>query len=201
VFEKQPDLTKNNGTTSSQIQLSVENESKAIPISSAQSFKFLSHFNRDQWDIHTLEFTMLPDFFLIMQEQDPKGLYILEFKDLNYDIPDTTPEDLKDVQMFNYCIFIPSACKHFYERGMQIAVIDGAHLYTKFEGVMLTLCTKDGEGHIVEIGFAIVPVENKYFWQEFLNAIFFYLSHHRMIMSDKATGTACFYFLFSGKIV
>ena len=43
VFDKQPDLTKNNGITSLQIQRSVEREPQTIPLLfSSQSFNFLS---------------------------------------------------------------------------------------------------------------------------------------------------------------
>ena len=40
----------------------------------------------------------------------------------------------------------------------------------------------------MQLGFALVPQENKYYWQETFNAIFHYLREHRMIMSDKAKG-------------
>jgi hypothetical protein len=188
VFDKQPDLTKNNGITSLQIQRSVERESQTIPLTSSQSFNFLSGKNLNCWRIHAHEFTLFPDLFLKLQQQDPEGLYVVNLLPLRYEIPGVSSADLSDALMFDYSICIPSACKHFYEYGNQIAVIDGAHLYTKFEGVMLTMCAKDGEDHIVEIGFAIVPLENKYYWQEFMNAIFHYITHHRMIMADKAKG-------------
>jgi hypothetical protein len=188
VFDKQPDLTKNNGITSLQIQRSVERESQTLPLTSSQSFNFLSGKNLNCWRIHAHEFTLFPDLFLKLQQQDPEGLYVVNLLPLRYEIPGVSSADLSDALMFDYSICIPSACKHFYEYGNQIAVIDGAHLYTKFEGVMLTMCAKDGEDHIVEIGFAIVPIENKYYWQEFMNAIFHYITHHRMIMAYKAKG-------------
>jgi hypothetical protein len=62
-------------------------------------------------------------------------------------------------------------------------------MYSKYEGVIiLSICGKDGEDHVVQLGFALVPQENKYYWQETFNAIFHYLREHRMIMSDKAKG-------------
>ena len=40
----------------------------------------------------------------------------------------------------------------------------------------------------MQLGFALVPQENKYYWQETFNVIFHYLREHRMIMSDKTKG-------------
>ena len=90
--------------------------------------------------------------------------------------------------MFDYCLLIPSATKTFFDNGNKITVLDGAHMYSKYEGVILTICGKDGEDHVVQLGFALVPQENKYYWQEVFNAIIHYLREHRMIMSDKAKG-------------
>ena len=61
-------------------------------------------------------------------------------------------------------------------------------MYTKTEGIMLSFCTKDGEDHIVTIGFAVVPRENKHYWQQFMNAVFYFIRKHDMIMSDKTKG-------------
>lgn len=187
-FYKQPDLTQNTGTTAMQIRKSVENENTCIPISKAQSFSFLSAKNHNSWEVHTKEYTQLPDFFLKMQECDPEGLYILEFLPVAYELPGVSKTISDTLLMFNYSICIPSACKHFYEHGMKICVVDGAHMYTRTEGIMLSFCSKDGEDHIVTIGFALVPRENKQFWQLFMNAVFFYISMHDMIMSDKTKG-------------
>ena len=140
--------------------------------------------NEDNWLLHTKEFTLLPDLFLKMKVADPEGLYILNFLSVSYPIPGVATDNLKEEQMFDFSMIIPSACKHFYQHGMEIAVVDGAHLYTKYEGVILTICTKDGEDHIVKIGFAVVPRGNKYYWQEFINAVFHLIRRHRMIMSD-----------------
>jgi hypothetical protein len=38
-------------------------------------------------------------------------------------------------------------------------------MYSKYEGVIiLSICGKDGEDHVVQLGFALVPQENKYYW-------------------------------------
>jgi hypothetical protein len=58
-------------------------------------------------------------------------------------------------------------------------------MYTKYEGMILTICGKDGEDHVVQLGFALVSQENKFYWQEIFNAIFDYLRDHRMTMSDS----------------
>jgi hypothetical protein len=67
--------------------------------------------------------------------------------------------------MFDYCLLIPSAAKTFFSNGNnKITVLDGAHMYsTKYEGVILIVCGKDGEDHVLQLGFALVPQENKFY--------------------------------------
>ena len=130
AFQKKPDLTSNNnGTTAMQIRQSVEHEEFCIPISASQSFSFLSSKNEDNWLLHTKEFTLLPDLFLKMKVADPEGLYILNFLSVSYPIPGVATDNLKEEQMFDFSMIIPSACKHFYQHGMEIAVLDG-RIYT-----------------------------------------------------------------------
>ena len=188
-FFKRPDITQKNGITAEQLTKSVEIEGSCIPLSKSQAFSFIAGKNRHSWDVHTQEFTLLPDFFLKLQEADPYGLYVLNFLPVEYSIPGIETSILSDSSlMFEFSICIPSACKHFYEQGMMICVIDGAHLYGRYEGVMLTFATKDGEGHIVFIGFASVPKENKHYWQIFMNAVFYYIRKHNLLISDKTKG-------------
>jgi hypothetical protein len=59
--------------------------------------------------------------------------------------------------MFDYCLLIPSAAKTFFSNGNKITVLDGAHKYSKYEGVILTICGKDDEDHVLQLGFALVP--------------------------------------------
>ena len=66
--------------------------------------------------------------------------------------------------MFDYCLLIPSAAKIFFSNGNnKITVLDGAHMYSKYEGVILIFCGKDGEDHVLQLGFALVPQENKFY--------------------------------------
>ena len=189
AFFKRPDITQKNGITAEQLTKSVENEGSCIPLSKSQAFSFIAEKNRHSWDVHTQEFTLLADFFLKLKEADPDGLYVLNFLPVEYSIPGFENSNVSDCSlMFEFSICVPSACKHFYEQGMMICVVDGAHLYGRYEGVMLTFATKDGEGHIVFIGFAIVPKENKHYWQIFMNAVFFFIRKHNLLISDKTKG-------------
>ena len=188
-FYKKPDITQKNGITADQLTKSVENEGSCIPLTKSQAFSFIADKNRHSWDVHTQEFTLLPDFFLKLIEADPDGLYVLNLLPVEYSIPGIDSSILKGSSlMFEFSICIPSACKHFYEQGMMICVVDGAHLYGRYEGVILSFATKDGEGHIVFIGFAIVPKENKYYWQIFMNAVFYFIRKHNLLISDKTKG-------------
>ena len=88
--------------------------------------------------------------------------------------------------MFDNWFCIPSAAKNFFTHDEKISGIDGANMYTKYEGIILSICGKDGEDHVVQLGFALVPQEKTLYWQETFNAIFDYLRDHRMIIkSDK----------------
>jgi hypothetical protein len=117
---------------------------------------------------------------------DPEGLYILSMLPVSYEIPGMDSTERDKQLMFDYCLLIPSAAKTFFDNGNKITVLDGAHMYSKYEEVILSICGKDGEDHVVQlVGFALVPQENKYYWQETFNAIFHYLREHRMITSMK----------------
>ena len=113
---------------------------------------------------------------------------MLNLLPVKYNIPGMDSAQMKHGVMFDYSICIPSACKHFYMHGMMICVVDGAHLYGRYEGVMLTFAIKDAEGHIVFIGFAVVPRENKHYWQVFMNSVFHFIRKHNLLISDKTKG-------------
>jgi hypothetical protein len=107
-FWKEPDLTKNNGTTAKQIRRSVENEDTCIPITKSQAFSFLSSKNHNSWDVHAKEFTELPDLFLKLQEADPEGLYIVEFLPVAYELSGYYSKSMsEELLMFNYSLCIP----------------------------------------------------------------------------------------------
>ena len=134
------------------------------------------------------QFAQLPDLFRRLVDVDPDGLYILSMLPVSYEIPGMDSSERDKQLMFDYCLLIPSAAKTFFSNGNKITVLDGAHMYSKYEGIILTICGKDGEDHVLQLGFALVPQENKFYWQEVFNAVFHYLREHRMIMSDKAKG-------------
>ena len=66
--------------------------------------------------------------------------------------------------MFDYCLVVPSAAKTFFLHGNKITVLDGAQMYSKYEGVIVTICGKDGEDYVVQLGFALVPQENNKYY-------------------------------------
>jgi len=182
------DLTQNDGIRAKQLMQAVDNNKEGIKITGAQAKTFCQSFTKNNFPYHTRQYAQLPDYYRRLQEVDPGGLYVISALPVSYNIPGLSKEESEQLFMFDYCICIPSAAKNFFMHGNKISVLDGAHMYTKWEGMILTICGKDGEDHIVQLGFALVPQENKYYWQEVFNAVFDYLRDQRMIMSDKAKG-------------
>ena len=182
------DLTRNDGMRAKQLMRAVDNNKTGIKLTENQAKTFCQSFTNNNFAYHTRQYAQLPDLYRRLQEEDREGLYVVNILPVSYSIPGLSKEETDDLVMFDYCICIPSAAKNFFTHGNKISVVDGAHMYTKYEGMILTICGKDGEDHVVQLGFALVPQENKFYWQEIFNAIFDYLRDHRMIMSDKAKG-------------
>ena len=182
------DLTRNDGMTAKQLIRSVDNNKVGMMLTVPQAKTFCKSFNNDTFPYHTRQFAQLPDLFRRLVDVDPNGLYILSMLPVSYEIPGMDSSERDKQLMFDYCLLIPSAAKTFFSNGNKITVLDGAHMYSKYEGIILTICGKDGEDHVLQLGFALVPQENKFYWQEVFNAVFHYLREHRMIMSDKAKG-------------
>jgi hypothetical protein len=182
------DLRGNDGIKCKQLIQSSEKCMAAPVLTLSQSKTYHAVQNKNNFQYHTRQFAQLADFYRRLQEVDPRGLYVLNFIPVSYNLPGV-PDAIRDTHlMFDWCLCISSACLTWWENGNKISVWDGAHMYHRYEGMILTICAKDAEEHVIQIGFAMVPTENKYYWQEVFNAVFQYLRHHRMIMSDKAKG-------------
>jgi hypothetical protein len=189
------DLRGNDGIKCKQLIQSSDKCMAAPVLTVSQSKTYHAAQNKNNFQYHTRQFAQLADFYRRLQDADPQGLYVLNLIPVSYNLPGV-PDSIRDSQlMFDWCLCISSACLTWWENGNKIIVWDGAHMYHRYEGVILTICAKDAEDHVIQIGFAMVPTENKYYWQEVFNAVFQYLRHHRMIMSDKAKGNLQFLFI------
>jgi len=90
--------------------------------------------------------------------------------------------------MFDSFIFIPSAGKQFFNNSNKVLVIDGTHMHSKWDGIMLCIVGVDAEGSNLTLGIALVPQENMVYWQLFFYAMVSEFPNPSIIMSDKAKG-------------
>jgi len=110
--------------------------------------------------MHIEEYTYLQDYFLKLQEADPKGVYYLKTVPLNYQDPKWkttgTPVGASsflqklpaDGIMFHSYVVIPSATIHYYMHSRRICSMDGCHLISRFDGVGLGAHVKDATNAI-----------------------------------------------------
>ena len=144
--------------------------------------------NLDAFSVHVDQFCELPSYLLACKQSDPDGYYCLNLLKSTYEVKDPS-DGMND--MFDYAIMIPSASKHFFQNSNKTLVIDGTHMYTKWEEILLCVVGVDAEGGNVTLGIALVPQENKKYWEIFFNAVRNQFVHANMIMSDKAKGLHC----------
>jgi len=130
----------------------------------------------------------LPSFFDCLQRADPSGIYYLESDLLsNHGSYDVTGAPEGSVYFKSY-IVIPSAAIQFFRNSRKIATVDGAHMYSKMGGVMLTFNVKDASDSIIPLGVAYVNIENSKNWSLFYDCIINIFSDLLLIISDKDKG-------------
>ena len=172
--------------TASDLRQMVSNENTSRVPTKSQAAKFVRSFNKDTFKEHMKQFACLPSFLETCSISDPNGIYVMNLKPLGYKVKglEPSPSNL----MFDFAIIIPSASKTFFSNSNKICIIDGAHMYTKWEGILLSIVAVDAEGGNVPLGVALVPQENKMYWEFFFYTMISFLPHPHMVMSDKAKG-------------
>ena len=185
-FEKPINLAIRTGITTNQICTMVADEKAGIHFSKAQAKKFISSFNHDTFEAGSKEFSQLPSFLKLCQDADPEGFYYLSLKPLAYPVNNVV--DIKSKHMFEYFIIIPSATRKFFATGNRVLVIDGCHMYSKWDGILLAAVGFDGEHQNVVLALALVPIENKHYWEIFFHSLTAAFSNIHMVISDKAKG-------------
>jgi hypothetical protein len=89
---------------------------------------------------------------------------------------------------FRDYIYFSSFGKHFFSSSCRIISIDGAHCHRRFKGILLVAVGKDAELSNVVVGHALVPQENKFYWNLFFKALITVCPQVEYVMSDKAKG-------------
>jgi hypothetical protein len=84
--------------------------------------------------------------------------------------------------------FFSSNAVAFYDSSCKIVSIDGTHCHRRLKGILLLAVGKDAELGNVVIGHALVPQENKYYWNRFMEALLRVCKNVEFLMSDKAKG-------------
>ena len=162
----------------------------------SQARKFSRDLNNNSYKAEALDLCLLPDLFRKLKECDPDGTYTLNLKPLSYNVK---VKDEVVVQAgthfeFDSYIHIPSHGKSFFKHSGKLISIDGAHCYRKFRGMLLIAVGKDSELSNVFIGHALVPQENKYYWNMFVDAVLLACPQCEFLMSDKAKGMLTSYY-------
>jgi hypothetical protein len=80
--------------------------------------------------------------------------------------------NVDDIGRFNSCYFSFDASKRGFLAGCRpVICLDGAHLKTKFGGILLTDIGMDPNDCIFPVAFAVVEVEDTNSWKWFLSTL------------------------------
>ena len=177
-------------TSAPRIMDDFHRELQSTSISATQVMRFTRTLNNDSYKAEALDLCLLPDLFRKLKATDPLGTYIVNVKPLSYDVKEGNKVVVPagSAQEFASYMYIPSYAKMFYDHSCKIISIDGAHVYRKFKGILLIAVGKDAELSNVMLGHALVPQENKHYWQLFVMHIREACPNIEFLMSDKAKG-------------
>jgi hypothetical protein len=128
----------------------------AVGLSYHQASRFIESKTKSGADSHMLEYSMLESVLLNLKEVDPDGIYFLEKKALSYHVDGSNGQSHE----FKSWLICPSANRHFWENSRHTCTIDGTHLTTVFDGVLLTVTVKDACDELVTVMVAQVCKNN-----------------------------------------
>ncbi len=134
------------------------------------------------------QFSQLPSFFEALQAADPGGIYYLESDKLSNNPSYNIPQAPEDADYFVSYIVIPSVAIKFFAQSSKILTVDGAHVYAKMDGVILTVNVKDASNSIIPLGISYVNIENSKNWSVFYECIVGVFRDILLIVSDKDKG-------------
>ena len=118
------------------------------------------------------QFAQLPSFFDSLQAADSEGIYYLETDLLsNHKSYRDIPGAPDDAVYFLRYIVLPSCSRTIYKHSSKILTVDGAHVYAKLDGVILTVSVKDASNSLIPLGISYVNIENIKNWSIFYECI------------------------------
>ena len=103
------------------------------------------------------QFAKFPAYCRRFEAADPDNYHALKLE------PET--------EKFQAVFFAPAACRETQRLLRPIFFTDGTHTRSKYNLTLLTCSGIDANGKITPIGWALVPVENKYWWTWFLEQL------------------------------
>lgn len=169
----------------------------------------------DTFNAYVEDLTKLSKLLELCKEQDPQGIYSIEWEPLfddegniNYkienhphgviDIFDRYPSLLplkaksSNVKIFKSLHIMPSAITHFWKCSRKMISADAAHLKGQFDGIINILTGRDAHERNVSMMFSICSSENKLNWEntigEFLSKAG---SDAELFISDRDKGLEC----------
>jgi len=157
-------MTGKTAFTNKVISESLANEDSTVHPSVRQVGTYMKHLQKDGYHKHVEQFCELPSFLAACKKADPNGFYYMNLVKCSYEVKDITD---RESLMFDSLIFIPSAGKQFFNNSNKVLVIDGTHMHSKWDGIMLCIVGVDAEGGNLTLGIALVPQENMVYWQLF----------------------------------
>jgi hypothetical protein len=144
---------------------SVENENK-VSVSESQARRLVRDHLGDDLNDHLESYFQLYDFFKLMRECDPDGVYLLELERLDGVVAEEA--NTQKAFQFKRCLCIPSVSKKFWQKSRKCAAQDGAHKTTYIGGVLLTFNVKAADNSILPLAAGSVSVENRENWVVYL---------------------------------
>jgi hypothetical protein len=167
-----------------------QSDMQSTTMKEGQAQRYNRLLNNDSYDAEAKNFCLIPDLFRRLQLCDPEGYYQVHLEPSKYDVivEDKVIMKAGTEYQFRDYVYFSSFGKHFFNSSCRIISIDGAHCHRKFKGILLVAVGKDAELSNVIVGHALVPQENKFYWNLFLNALITVCPQLEYVMSDKAKG-------------
>ena len=170
--------------------LDVQLNSLGHQVSYKQRLRILNHFNETEHAKDDDQFGMLPSYVNSLNSME-------QIAYLDYWENDEDDEDENDefnrlcilyregLQGFQVYVLFYLFIKEYYTRGLQL---DGTHIKTRYGGILLVACFKNGNNNIRLIGIAVVEGESEDSWAWFLSILKEHIHAPSFIISDRDKG-------------
>ena len=133
----------------------------------------------------------------VEKETDVCTTSFRNLSDLMRRVVDSNPGSVTDIllsgRVYKALFICPGACIHAFNCCHPMLFVDGCHVKAQCGGVLLFASSIDGNGQLVPIAMAHVPIENGEYWRWFLRLLSTSLSLEGnviVVMSDRENGLA-----------